>query len=205
MASWVALRQRVQFEPGQKVLVLGATGNAGRCAVRVARHLGASEVTAVGRNIEQSREALTELGATRSIELATTPDTRSQLGDAGKDVDVVLDFLWGDPTREALYAIVPNRVRDEQRLTWIQVGSVAGPESPIPSAALRAVNLHVIGSGQGSVATRAYRAEIEALAREVHNGTFNVAARSVPLRDVQANWTHSSSSERIVFAPWAST
>lgn len=33
----------------------------------------------------------------------------------------------------------------------IQVGSVAGPESSIPSAALRATRLQLIGSGQGSV------------------------------------------------------
>ena len=29
MSSWVALRRRVPIEPGQSVLVLGATGNAG--------------------------------------------------------------------------------------------------------------------------------------------------------------------------------
>jgi NADPH:quinone reductase-like Zn-dependent oxidoreductase len=40
-SSWVALRRRVPLEPGQAVLVLGATGNAGSMAVRVARRLGA--------------------------------------------------------------------------------------------------------------------------------------------------------------------
>jgi NADPH:quinone reductase-like Zn-dependent oxidoreductase len=34
MSSWVALRRRIEFEKGQRVLVLGATGNAGRMAVR---------------------------------------------------------------------------------------------------------------------------------------------------------------------------
>jgi NADPH:quinone reductase-like Zn-dependent oxidoreductase len=33
MSSWVALRRRVRLEPGQAVLVLGATGNAGALAV----------------------------------------------------------------------------------------------------------------------------------------------------------------------------
>ena len=37
MSSWVALRRRVPIEPGQSVLVLGATGNAGAMAVQVAR------------------------------------------------------------------------------------------------------------------------------------------------------------------------
>ena len=37
MSAWVALRRRVPIEPGQSVLVLGATGNAGTMAIRVAR------------------------------------------------------------------------------------------------------------------------------------------------------------------------
>ena len=202
MASWVALRQRMQFQRGQNVLILGATGNAGRCAVQVARRLGADDVVAVGRRIQRRQEELIKLGATRVIELDTDSDTLGrELGDAGKDVEVVLDFLWGEPTKRALYAIVPNRSRDAQLLTWIQIGSVAGPESPIPSAALRAVNLTLIGSGQGSVDGRAYRAEIETLAREIHAGAFDVAARAVPLREVKTAWLRSDSAERIVFVP----
>ena len=41
MSSWVALRLRVPIEPGQSVLVLGVTGNAGAMAVEVAKRLGA--------------------------------------------------------------------------------------------------------------------------------------------------------------------
>src|SRR6202161_4145084 len=36
MSSWLALRQRIDFTAGQRVLVLGATGNAGRMAIQVA-------------------------------------------------------------------------------------------------------------------------------------------------------------------------
>ena len=50
MSSWVALRRRISFEAGQSVLVLGATGNAGRMAVQVAKHLGASQVIGAGRD-----------------------------------------------------------------------------------------------------------------------------------------------------------
>ncbi|HVV07713.1 zinc-binding alcohol dehydrogenase family protein [Amycolatopsis sp.] len=44
MSSWVALRRRAGLEPGQSVLVLGATGNAGQLAVQIAKHLGAARV-----------------------------------------------------------------------------------------------------------------------------------------------------------------
>jgi NADPH:quinone reductase-like Zn-dependent oxidoreductase len=198
MASWVALRRRIAFGPGQSVLVLGATGSSGRCAVQVAKHLGAGRIVAVGRGAERMQG----LGADRVVELEGDPETvRRDLADAGKDVDVVIDFLWGEPTRNALYAIVPNRTRDEQLLTWIQVGSVAGLESPIPSAALRAVNLQLIGSGQGSVPLQDYREEIAVLASEVLKGTFDIATRRVPLADIEAAWADTVGSERIVIVP----
>src|SRR5436190_3520770 len=50
MGSWLALRRRVPFKKGQNVLILGATGNAGSMAVQVARHLGARQIIAAGRD-----------------------------------------------------------------------------------------------------------------------------------------------------------
>jgi len=201
MASWVALRQRISFHRGQSVLIFGATGNAGRTAIQVAKHFGASEITAVGRGADRGDE-LMRLGATTFIPLDGDPDSvRVALAEAGQDVDVVLDLLWGQPTSDALRAIVPNRTRDEQLLTWIQIGSVAGLESPIPSAALRAVNVCLIGSGQGSVDSRSYREEIGELAKEVAGGTFDTPVKAVPLRDVESAWADSSTTERIVIVP----
>jgi NADPH:quinone reductase-like Zn-dependent oxidoreductase len=205
MASWVALRQRMTFRPGSRVLVLGATGNAGRAAVTVARYLGAGSVVAAGRKVERiadlARPEDSGSGVTELLELDGEPDdVAGRLAEAGKDADVVLDFLWGEPTSRALYAIIPHRVDDGQLLTWIQIGSVAGRESAIPSAALRAANLRLIGSGQGSVEPRAYREEIGELAGEIHKGTFRTAARTVALRDVEAAWVDALS-ERIVIVP----
>lgn len=186
MASWVALRQRVQMKRGAKVLILGATGSAGSQAIAVARRLGAGEVIGAARHPERVR------GADRSVGLG------AELADAGAGVDIVLDFLWGDVTRDALYAIIPNRADDEQLLTWIQIGSMAGLEAPIPSAAFRAVNLRMVGSGQGSVPGRTYRKEVGELAKEVVRGTFSVPTRSFPLSDAAAAWAVTASTERIV-------
>jgi hypothetical protein len=65
---------------------------------------------------------------------------------AAADVDIVLDYLWGAPAERAMRAPITRR-RDRSRpLDWIQIGSVAGPDIALPSAALRAANLRVMGS-----------------------------------------------------------
>lgn len=202
MSSWVALRRRTRLTPGQKVLILGATGNAGRLAVQIARHLGASTVTAAGRDTDKLAD-LTDLGADHLIDLSTDPhEASSRLAEAGHDVDIVLDYLWGEPTATALRAIVPARHDDDQQLSWIQIGSVAGATCPVPSATLRATRLQLIGSGQGSVSTHDILDELPDLAHQITAGTFTVDALAVPLADVEAAWTQTPTSrQRLVITP----
>jgi NADPH:quinone reductase-like Zn-dependent oxidoreductase len=194
MSSWVALRRRVPDARRERVLVLGATGNAGGLAVQVARHLGARHIVAVGR--DEARLAAS--AADRTVCL----DDADALAEAAADVDVVLDYVWGEATAAALRAIVPARADDRQPLTWVQIGSVAGPESPIPSAALRATRLSIVGSGQGSVAASDIVAELEELVAEVGRGTFAVDAVARPLEEVEAAWTEDvAGGERLVVVP----
>jgi NADPH:quinone reductase-like Zn-dependent oxidoreductase len=199
MSSWIALRQRVRFAAGQDVLILGATGNAGQLAVQVARRLGAGQVIAAGRDPARLT-ALPDLGATATVRL--DGDAAARLGQVAGDVDVVLDYLWGQPAATAMAAIVTHRADRGQPLAWIQIGSMAGPEAPVPSAALRAARLQVIGSGQGSVPTRDILTELPALAREITAGTFDISARPVPLADVEQAWADTARTpHRVVLTP----
>ncbi|WP_326834624.1 zinc-binding alcohol dehydrogenase family protein [Amycolatopsis rhabdoformis] len=194
MSSWVALRRRVGLRPGQRVLVLGATGNAGRLAVEIARHLGAAEVVAAGRD-PRRLALLPALGATRVVSL-----TDDELGPAAADVDVVLDYTWGTPTERAMRALVTHRAERAKPLAWVQIGSPAGPDVTLPSAVLRAANLQLMGSGQGSLTAAVIVAELPALLAEL--GTFTTAARAVPLAEVEHTWTAPADpGERIVFTP----
>jgi NADPH:quinone reductase-like Zn-dependent oxidoreductase len=188
MSSWVALRHRVGFRPGQRVLVLGATGNAGRLAVQVARHLGAAHITAAARN-----ETL----------LATLPaDDTSLLDDLAKaaEVDLVLDYLWGAPAAQAMVDLLTARADRATPLTWIEIGSSAGPTAPVPSAALRSARLTLVGSGTGSVPHRDFLAELPAIAAAITDGTLTVDARAVPLSTVEQAWT-TATRDRIVLIP----
>lgn len=202
MSSWVALRRRIDFAPGSRVLVMGATGAAGRLAVQIAKHLGASHVTAAGRNPDVLAE-LPALGADVLIDLTRGADAvAADLAAAGADVDVVIDYLWGRPTHDALYAIVPARADDSQPLSWIEVGSVAGPDASIPAAALRACNLRLIGSGQGSVSPREILGELGELTAQIMTGGYDIRFRAVPLAEVTAAWAESAqTSDRLVITP----
>jgi len=201
MSSWVALRQRVSFQPGQDVLVLGATGNAGQLAVQIAKLAGANHVIAAGRHPDRLA-ALPALGATATVLLdGNADDTAGRLGKAAADVDVVLDYLWGDPAAAAMIAVLTERADRSRPLTWIQIGSVAGRTAPVPSAALRSARLAIVGSGQGSVGAQEYLAELPALIAEIAAGTLKVGARAMPLADVERAWATTNATQRIVLTP----
>jgi NADPH:quinone reductase-like Zn-dependent oxidoreductase len=199
MSSFVALRRRIDFAPGQDVLVLGATGSAGRLAVQVAKLLGAGRVVAAGRDPERLA-ALVEVGADATVSLDGDPDDVARRLGAAADVDVVLDYVWGPVTAAALPAVVMNRTDRGRPLTWVEIGSVAGPDATIPSAALRAARLQLVGSGQGSVDTRDILAELPELAARISGGQLRVDARAVALPDVERAWA-TSGVERLVITP----
>lgn len=190
MSSWIALRRRIDFFSGAAVLVLGATGSAGRMAVQVARHLGAGRVVAAGRD-PRRLAAVAALGADAAVPLGS-----DEFGPAAADVDVVLDYLWGEPAAAAMVTIVTDRPRRGRTLRWVQIGSVAGPTAAVPSAALRASGLEILGSGQGSVPTGDLLAELPALAQEITAGTFSVEAEPVALADVERAWAQAGSGPR---------
>jgi NADPH:quinone reductase-like Zn-dependent oxidoreductase len=201
MSSWVGLRRRAELAPGESVLVLGATGNAGRMAVQIAKLLGAGEVIAAGRNAE-ILATLPVLGADRVVSLEGGEEATGALAEAAADVDVVVDYLWGKPAEAAIPAIVRARTDRARALRWVQIGAITGPEIALPSAALRACNLKLMGSGQGSVSTAGIVEELPALAREVDAGSLAVDADPIPLAEVEAAWNAPvASGRRLVFVP----
>jgi NADPH:quinone reductase-like Zn-dependent oxidoreductase len=202
MSSWVALRRRVNVQPGQSVLILGATGNAGAMAVQVARRLGAGRVVGAGRDAARLR-ALAPAGADDVVQLTDDVNaTREALAAAAAETDIVLDYLWGAPAQLAITALLTARSDRSRALDWIQVGAVAGPTIELPSAALRSANFRLQGSGQGSVSTRGYLAELPSLAAEITAGTIEVRPHPVPLAAVEQAWASGETpGERTVLVP----
>lgn len=202
MSSWVALRRRVPLEEGQAVLVLGATGNAGTMAVKVAKRLGAHRVVGAGRDIDRLEE-LRSLGADEIVQLTEDTDaTGGALAKAAAEVDIVIDYLWGTPAERAIMALLTARSDRSRELNWIQIGAVAGPTLELPSVALRSANFRLQGVGQGAVSTQGYLTELPSLIDEINLGTLGVAARAIPLRDIEAAWIEPNlPEERLVVVP----
>lgn len=201
MSSWVALRRRIDFRPGMSVLVLGATGNAGQLAVQVAKLLGASRVVGAGRDPDRLA-LLRGLGADEVVGLRGDDVVAERLGRAAGDVDVVIDYLWGEQTSRAMPAILRARSDRSKALHWIQIGSMAGAEISLPSYLLRAENLNILGSGQGSLTTEGIVAELPSLADEIAAGHLAVSPIPVPLKDVERAWGMAvGPGERVVLVP----
>lgn len=79
------LRNKAKIQPGQKVLINGASGGVGTFAVQIAKSLGA-EVTAVcsSKNVDTARS----IGADRVIDY-----TREDFTKAGEHYDVIFDLV----------------------------------------------------------------------------------------------------------------
>ncbi|GAB6093222.1 zinc-binding alcohol dehydrogenase family protein [Furfurilactobacillus curtus] len=197
LSAWMALKYRVNFKKHQKVMILGASGNAGKVAIQVAQRLGAGEIVAVGRHIEQAE--LSALGATQVIELdQEAAMVKQALALAGQDIDVVLDYLWGEVTANAMWAIIPHRNDDEQELKWVSIGTAAGQTASLPGAAFRAVKLQLIGSGQGSIGVHDIIKSFKEILQSESQQPFSFVFKQVPLDDFEEAWQEKGT-KRIVF------
>ena len=129
-------------------------------------------------------------------------DVADRLGQAAADVDVVIDYLWGRSTQQAMPALLTARTDRSKALSWVQIGSVAGQDITLPSFLLRAANLTIMGSGQGSLTTAGIIAELPSLAEEIASGTLAVDPLPLPLDQVEQAWnTPTAPGQRVVLVP----
>lgn len=199
MSSYMAIEARLGAEniKDKTVLILGVTGNAGRLAVTIAKHFGAAKVIGVGRNPERLADAQ-KLGA-EVVNMGDETALKQALPTLA-NVDVVLDYLWGDATAQFMVPMLQQRENRSQPLTWIEIGSIAGQTVALPAAALRSTNLTLIGSGLGSISRRDFLGNMPGLLALIEDGTLVVATTAYPLSTVHENWP-TQTTARVVFKP----
>jgi len=137
-----ALRWRANLNPGEVVLVLGASGGAGLAAVQVAKAMGAS-VVAVASTQERADFAVKHGGADLGFSYAH-PAWRQKIRDSlGIDgVNVVFDPVGGSPTQEAIRCC-------EAEARYIVIGFACGEVPEIRPNVFLVKNLNLIGFYRG--------------------------------------------------------
>ncbi len=204
MSSWVALSARAKFVAGESVLILGATGVAGQLAVQIAKRRGARRVIAAGRNPDALAN-LKNLGADAVISFDQEPDAlaatfRSEI--AGEGVDVVLDYVWGQPAESALKAIAQKGLsRTAPRIRFVQIGASAGPTVNLHAATLRSSGLELLGSGFGSASLDQILAAVAEFFKTAASEPFVFNVKTAPLSEVEALWNTPERGSRLVFQP----
>ena len=196
MSAWAALVMRAGFKAGETVLINGATGSAGRLAVQIARYLGAKKVIATGRN----PQALASLNADVTVLLSEDDLSLTQafVEQAAEQVDVVIDYLWGNSAENLLKALAKYSPGIAP-VRYVQVGSLAGQEISLPGAVLRSSPLQLMGSGIGSLPMSALIQATGDMLQAAVPGQFTIAHKVVPLSQVAEAWPQDDSKNRTVF------
>ena len=169
----MGLRFKANIQPGDTVLINGATGVTGRVAVQIAKYYGAKKVIATGRN-QQSLKALLDLGADEIISIQQTDDdfvTQIQAIHSSTPIDVIIDYLWGH-TAELLLTALKGQGAFTHRTRFVSVGSISGEIIQLSASTLRSVDLQLSGSGLGSLG----RQDIGQLFTEILPEMFQLAA-----------------------------
>lgn len=92
--AWHALHDKAQIQPGETLLVLGASGGVGMAAVQLGKHMGAKVIGLASS--EAKLDAIRAAGADHAF-LNDTPDLPDivKATTGGKGVDVVYDPVGG--------------------------------------------------------------------------------------------------------------
>ncbi|RYY26236.1 MAG: zinc-binding alcohol dehydrogenase family protein [Sphingobacteriaceae bacterium] len=193
IGSAMGLRFKADLQPGDVVLINGATSFTGRIAVQIARYYGAKKIIVTGRNQDSLNDLLT-LGADETISVLQDEEAfKAQLKaiHAQTPIDVIIDYLWGH-TAEIILACIKGDGSFTNRIRYVSVGSIAGDLVQLSAANLRSVNLQLTGSGLGAWS----KVQLGLLFSEILPEMFALAAKGrlqvktipVKLQDIAELW-----------------
>jgi alcohol dehydrogenase len=134
---------RGRLQPGEAVVINGATGGFGSAGVHVARAMGAGRVVAAGRNSEALAE-LAQLDRVTTVRLSgdLAADTAALCTAAGGPVPMALDMVGNAADSESTLASLDS-LADHGRL--VLMGSMAAP-LPIDYTTLMMTGREIIGN-----------------------------------------------------------
>lgn len=101
--------EQAAIQPGERVLILGATGPLGQIALQVSKAMGAGSVVAAART-KSMLDRLQERGIADAVVQLGQGDDEAALkaGGGSGGYDVVLDCVYGPPAEAAMRATAPG-------------------------------------------------------------------------------------------------
>jgi NADPH:quinone reductase-like Zn-dependent oxidoreductase len=151
-----ALRDAGKLQPGQKVLINGASGGVGTFAVQIAKHLG-GEVTGVcsGRNTE----LVCSLGADHTIDY-----TRQDYTQGGTQYDLIIDNIGNHSFSANRRVLTPNG-------RYVMVGAQKGKWiKPMDSVIAAMTYSKFVHKEMGFMMARASKDDLAVLAELMREG-----------------------------------
>lgn len=201
LSSWLLVRDAADLD---SVLVLGATGTAGRMAVQNAALQGARRVVAAGRN----REVLDDVkqhGATDVVAIGGEGMTDAASfveAFGGEAPTLVLDYLWGTAAESAFEALGSSGLDENSRATdYVHIGSMAGAKAAVPGSMLRSRPVTIRGSGAGSASTASLMQALPDYVDMLASGRVGLPVTTFPLSDIAAAWEFNEPGARAVVVP----
>jgi NADPH:quinone reductase-like Zn-dependent oxidoreductase len=176
VTALLGLRDQGRVQPGQKVLVTGASGGIGTFAVQIARVLGA-DVTAVCS--APNAELVRSLGAAEVIDYTTQDFTRQ-----GQHYDLLLDIAGSHRAHASVRALTPNG-------TFVAVGGPPGRWLQPAARMFAALALAPLVSQRmvltDTIRSARHKQHLAALTELIEDGKIiPVIDRSYPFADIPA-------------------
>lgn len=144
--SYYALKQRANIQPGETLLVLGASGGVGLATIELGKTMGAKVIAAA--STAEKLAIAKEAGADELINYTEEPlkEAVKKLTN-GKGVDVIYDPVGGDFTEQALRSMAWNG-------RHLIIGFAAGDIPKIPANLTLLKGCSVVGVFWGSFTQR---------------------------------------------------
>lgn len=189
----MALKFKANIQPGDVVLINGATGFTGYIAVQIAKYYGAGKVIVTGRNQSALNELLS-LGADDIIPVTQNDEPFTQqlfAIHAQTPVDIVIDYLWGR-SAELILSCIKGNGSFTNKIRYVSIGTMMGDVIQLSAAILRSVDLQLTGSGLGSWSRQAVGQLLKDIIPEMFQlaatGKLKVKTTAIQMDNIASLW-----------------
>ncbi|QBA23224.1 zinc-binding alcohol dehydrogenase family protein [Chryseobacterium indologenes] len=193
MGSAMALKFKAGLQPGNTILINGATGITGRIAVQMARLYGAGKIIVTGRN-EESLQSLLELGADEVVSLKLEGnDFKQKIKEIHKvtPIDAIIDYIWGHSV-EMLLSSLKGDGTFSHKTKLVTIGGMSGDTIQLSSQILRGTDIQISGSGLGSWTKEEshflFSKIIPEMFQAAAEGKIKMETQDVDIKNIETVW-----------------